>query len=436
MDKDEILKILSTHDLTENEELYFYEQLYFTNQLNSKGDEQIQKFHVKQKENRDSILIEIAKVMLSYPIINSVMSIGDSDKLKLQSRLNGLVNKKIQSELKSETLKTNELLKYIGEHKYNTNNYINNLNPEKVKYDKLDKIINTKVDEKLWSDRIWDNKNQTAADLRKEIKKFLNGETTVNKIEKNIKDKYNSNAYNTKRLVQDNIARVQEGISDIWREEHGIKRVMYLATLCHNTCYECGQYDGKEFELYDINKPYLPQHPFCRCTYVNLPYKGWRPQERLDNETKQRISWQDYEEWEKECIKSTGAIGKIHKDDYKRKQKHADIYYESIRKRNDDIISIAQNTGISENTIRKIKEHVFINKYNLAQGYTNFYPDYDMAIAWQRLIEGKNIKKSDIVLLHHERLECYLMNRYNYGYEEAHNITCRKYNYIKALKED
>lgn len=296
MDRDEILRILSTYDLTEDEELYLCEQLYFTDQLNSKGNEKIQEFHKQQKENRDSILGEIAKVMLSYNIINSFMSIGDSDRLKLQSKINGLVNNKIQSEVNIETLKAGQLLKYIGETKYNTNNYINNLNPEKVKADKLDEIINKKVDEKLWSDRLWNNKNQTAADLRQEIKKFLNGETTVNQIEDIIKNKYDSNAFNTKRLVVDNIARVQEGINDVWREDHNIKRVLYLATLCHNTCGNCSQYDGKEY-LADRKPVDLPQHNFCRCTYVNLPYEGWRPSERLDNETKKRVSWKDYEEW-------------------------------------------------------------------------------------------------------------------------------------------
>ena len=302
MNKDEILRILSTYDLTEDEEEYLYMQLYFTEQLNSKGDEQIQKYHIKQKENRDSVLTEIAKVMLSYPIINTILSIGNPDKIKLQSRLNGLVNQKIQSELKYETLKTGQLLKYIGENKNNTNNYINSLgmkvnyNLLPVKQDALDKIINAKVDEKLWSDRLWDNKNQTAADLRKEIKKFLDGETSVNQIEKIIKEKYDSNGYKTKRLVVDNIARVQEGMNDVWREEHSVERVLYLATLCHNTCFNCRQYDGKEFSVY--HKPVdLPQHNFCRCTYVNMPYKGWRPSERLDNETKQRVPWQDYEDW-------------------------------------------------------------------------------------------------------------------------------------------
>ena len=302
MNREEILKILSSYDLTEEEKEYLYLQLYFTNQLNSKSDEEILQMHKEQKKNRDSILNEIAKIMLSYSIVESIMSISKSDKLKLHYKINGLINSKIQSELKYETIKTGQLLKYIGENKYNTNNYIDSLgmkadcNLLPVKQDILDKIINTKVDGKFWSDRLWNNKNQTAADLRNEIKKFLKGETTVNQIEDIIKNKYDSNAFNTKRLVVDNIARVQEGMNDVWREDHNIKRVLYLATLCHNTCSNCSQYDGKEY-LADRKPVDLPQHNFCRCTYINLPYKGWRPSERLDNETKERIIWQTYKEW-------------------------------------------------------------------------------------------------------------------------------------------
>lgn len=442
MNREEILKILSTHDLTEEEREYLYLQLYFTEELNNKADEQILEFHKQQKENRDSILTEIAKIMLSYPVIESIMSIGSSDKLKLKKQLNTLIQDKIQSEVNSETVKTKELLKSTGQNKYNINNYINdvgrnvNWDIKPIEDKALDDIINDKVENKTWDDRLWDNKNDFQKELKSEIDNFLNGKTTVNEIEEKIKKKFNSDAYETKRLVHTEIARVQEEINQTWAKEHGIKYQMFMATLDYKTSQRCRSLDGKVFKFDDVNKPIPPLHPFCRSTLVNMPNKDWRPSERLDNESKQKISWQTYEEWEKEYIKSTGAIGKIHKNDYKRKEKHAKIYYESIRKRNDDITSIAKNTGININTIKKVKEHVFINKYNLAQGYTNFYPDYEMAVAWQRLIEGKNIKKSDIVLLHHERLESHLMNRYNYTYETAHDITCRKYNYTKALKED
>ncbi len=278
MNEEEILKILSSYDLTEDEIEYLYLQLYFINELNNKTDEQMQEFHRIQKENRDSILSEIAKIMLTYTIIDTIMSISDSDKLKLQFRLNELVNKKVQSELDSEYLKTKETLRLVGEHKYYTNSYVNDLGGVKsdkdLKVDYLDKIINAKVDEKLWSDRLWDNKNQTTADLRKEIKKFLNGETTVNQIEDVIKKKYNTNAYETKRLVHTEIARVQEEINQIWAKDHGVKYQMFMATLDYKTSERCRGLDGKVFEFDDVNKPIPPLHPFCRSTLVDIPDKS------------------------------------------------------------------------------------------------------------------------------------------------------------------
>ena len=59
-----------------------------------------------------------------------------------------------------------------------------------------------------------------------------------------------------------------------------------------------------------------------------------------------------------------------------------------------------------------------------------------MANSWQRLREGKNIKKADIIMLRHEALEHYLMNKYNFSYKEAHNVVEKRYNYNKELKKD
>lgn len=303
MDREEILKILSSYDLKKDEKEYLYLQLYFTEQLNSQGDEQIQGFHKEQKENRDIILNEIAKIMLSYPIVDSIMSIGSSDKLELKNRLNILIQNKIQSEVNAETLKTKELLKSTGKNKYDINNYINdigtkdNSNINLVEDETLDKIINDKVENKTWSDRLWDNKNDLQKDLKSEIDNFLNGKTTVNEIEEKIKKKFNSDAYETKRLVHTEVARVQEEMNQTWAKEHNVKYQMFMATLDYKTSERCRGFDGKPFEFDDINKPIPPLHPFCRSTLVNMPSKDWRPRERLDNETKERIPWQSYEEW-------------------------------------------------------------------------------------------------------------------------------------------
>ena len=57
-----------------------------------------------------------------------------------------------------------------------------------------------------------------------------------------------------------------------------------------------------------------------------------------------------------------------------------------------------------------------------------------MAVSWQRLIEGKNIREMDIVLLKHELMEYELMKQ-GMVYEEAYHITEKTYNYRKYTRE-
>lgn len=316
---------MDKENITPEEQFYIDNQMHFTEELNNKADEQIQKFHIEQKQNRDGILTEIAKVILSYNVVKEIMNFENSEKKMIETKLIKMINEKVQAELNNETKLTKDLLKSTGKNKYDINNYIYSLGTDdiknignKIKEDKhkisnvvetddikdkaLDDIINTKVDEKLWSDRLWDNKNEIAKDLRAEIRDFLNGKTSVNEIEEKIKKKYNTNAHETKRLVQDNVARVQEGVSEQWREEHDVKYVLYMATLCNNTCANCRQYDGKSYEV--SKKPVsLPQHCFCRCTYVSIPNPDWHPKMRIDNETKKNIKWQSFQEWDANKVK-------------------------------------------------------------------------------------------------------------------------------------
>ena len=113
-----------------------------------------------------------------------------------------------------------------------------------------------------------------------------------------------------------------------------------------------------------------------------------------------------------------------------RLDKHADRYYKEIRKRKNDVTAIAHNTGIPIEDIQKIKRHVFFIEYDLGEdGYRRFDPDYDMAVSWQRLVDGKDIQKMDIILLHHELFEYNLMNEQKLSYREAHEKAAELYNY-------
>lgn len=131
-----------------------------------------------------------------------------------------------------------------------------------------------------------------------------------------------------------------------------------------------------------------------------------------------------------------GALNPENEKDFERCETHAKKYYDEIRNRKSDVSAVAKNTGFSEDTIRTVKEHIFINKYDLGEEEpTGFYPNYDIAVSWQNLIDGKNISEKDIILLKHEYYEYMLMHEKGMSYVEAHTIAQGEYNYKKAVDE-
>ncbi|MCL2019020.1 MAG: hypothetical protein FWG70_04595 [Oscillospiraceae bacterium] len=135
-------------------------------------------------------------------------------------------------------------------------------------------------------------------------------------------------------------------------------------------------------------------------------------------------------------MKITGASGAIPRKDIARMDEHAERFYGAIRKRTSDIEAIAKNTGLLPEDVKKIKQHIFINEYELGEDEPRkFDPNYDMAVSWQRLIDGKDIREMDIVLLKHELTEFKLMKEKSLPYEEAHKIASKQYNYHSYTEE-
>ncbi|MBP5433862.1 hypothetical protein [Ruminococcus sp.] len=133
-------------------------------------------------------------------------------------------------------------------------------------------------------------------------------------------------------------------------------------------------------------------------------------------------------------LRVSGATSGALNPDSDRANKHAEQYYESVRKMQTDVKHIAENTGYSEDTIQSIKDFIFNEKHDLGDRYDYFDPDYKMAQSWQRLIDGKNILPHDLTLIKHEEMEKELMSR-GYSQAEAHLIATKKYNYEKEARE-
>lgn len=234
------------------------EELFIESLYNEAGEE-LKEVYEQQKESRDNILIEIAMIMLTYTVIDGIMDIKKKDRYKLYKRLSGLIITNYKNISNKEVEVLNNILESTVKKTFNFYNYNFNLNEVKT-------IIQNNFKGKHFSERVWSNEQEVAEYLHQQVNNFLNGKINVNQIKKYIEKTFNTNAYNSKRLVETEVSRCSSNAFDRFCEETGVKKVRYNATLDNRLCNDCAQYHDK---VYDIkNKIETPRHPLCRCFYT------------------------------------------------------------------------------------------------------------------------------------------------------------------------
>lgn len=284
--------------------------------------------------------------------------------------------------------------------------------------------------------------------------------------------------YVAERITRTEAARAwADGFIERYADDDMVVAFRWKLSSRHPTYDICDMYANAD--LYGLGKgifpkdktPNLPVHPHCLCHLApvfeselkkiphNLVKRGG--EKYIDGLTlgqKQKLlgvaGYEKYEmgqDWRSMArnyspevlksaakngtIKAEGALNDKNDPDMSCRIAHAERYYMTMRKSNAQIIigKLAKNGGISEVAARKVYQHVFIDNHSLADGVHPFYPSYDMAQSFQRLLEGKNIHEHDLILLRHEHLERELMHRYGKDYETAHLLTEQKYNFRVAL---
>lgn len=165
-----------------------------------------------------------------------------------------------------------------------------------VRKEMIDRAVNAPINGKRFSNRIWENTNDLANRIYNDVIDCVKNGEQPKRIIKRIKDDYGVSAYQAKRLVNTEVARVvNAGQMDVYRNSGVVDTVLYTATLEDNTCDTCADLDGKTFKLNDA--PNIPQHPNCRCCLVPV-VDNWQPSKRADNLTKENIDYVTYNEWE------------------------------------------------------------------------------------------------------------------------------------------
>lgn len=163
-----------------------------------------------------------------------------------------------------------------------------------VRPEMVAQAINAPIDGKRFSQRIWANNDKLANRIYEDVLDCIKHGTRPNEIASKIKKDYGCTAYEAKRLVNTELAKVVNAAQMEIYQSEGIEQVMHVATLESNTCEECADADGKIFDV--KNAPDCLRHPMCRCAYVPI-VDGWKPTHRADNETKQKIEYQTYNDW-------------------------------------------------------------------------------------------------------------------------------------------
>ena len=294
-------------------------------------------------------------------------------------------------------------------------------------------IVNASFQNATYSERIWGYQGMLKAEIQGLLVSGLIGGKNPNVLARHLEKRFGVSRSNAERLMVTELARVQTEAQKQSFARNGFEEYEYVACSKTDVCSICKALDGKHFKIEDMmpgtNAP--PMHPRCHCSVAAYE----------DSEDYEK--WLDFleqggttEEWKrlKKSENQTGGKGYKPYDKTDTKDVAASKAYRKISRRN-DVKTIARNSGFSEQDIKQIKRHIFYNKHQTYDGYKTLYPDYDMAVAWNRLYKGEQLER-DILLLHHELLESTLEKKYNLSIAEAHRRAKERYDWEQKLLED
>lgn len=127
-------------------------------------------------------------------------------------------------------------------------------------------------DGKIFSDRIWENREQLVSTLQTEITRSLIIGEGTGKLSERIAKRFDVSYHRARALIETETAHIQEEASYEQYKAHNLEQYEILATLDTKTSAICQSMDGKIIDMKDY-KPGItapPFHPYCRTT--KIPY--------------------------------------------------------------------------------------------------------------------------------------------------------------------
>ena len=270
------------------------------------ADDEMIPVYAEQKKSLDALHVFIGLLFIKYAI-NGFLKPNTMQKANITVEVQEKLKTMGKDLGESEVSKVTDILDKVYEDTYYKNAYTMesgmdvNLKFGMLKQEFIDAAVNAKLDGELFSDRIWENKSDMIDKLQSALIDCMNGNTTIDKIGKDIQNTFNVSAYESKRLVITELTRIQAQAQTDIGVSAGCTKQMWSSALDDKTCDECASLDSQIFDIDDSSRPEMPLHPFDRCCWINIPPSGnWEPSVRKDNESKDIIDYVDYSQWAKD----------------------------------------------------------------------------------------------------------------------------------------
>ncbi len=238
---------------------------------------------------------------------------------------------------------------------------------------KIDKAITIPWarDGKVFSDRIWENKNKLVAELHTELTQCLIRGENPDEAAKRLAEKMGGKLGAARNLVYTESAAISACAQRDCYGELAVEQFEVVETLDSHTCPTCRDMDGQHFSMedYKIGVTAPPFHPRCRgctCPYFDDEFDsiGERAARGEDGRTYYVPADMTYREWEKTFVNENNTgLRKAKTDDTIEPVGAKEVVeVHSIGKINKDIYRcvtediVTDEVVITDNQIRHIKD--------------------------------------------------------------------------------
>lgn len=290
----------------------------------------------------------------------------------------------------------------------------------------IDQYLSTPWSGTRYSERIWKNANKLTSSLQQHMEDMLVLGKSPSAVKRQLMADFGVSYEVADRLVMTETSNAYNTAAMTSYKAAGVTKVRWVIGPAEGLCERCRTYAYENGGIYDIdNAPHIPVHPRCRCRWVAVVDVETRTQQIREKLLSDQQA--------KNAPKYKGSYsGGIIYEDSPEAVKHAERYYEAVRKMRTDVSQIAKHSGIRKKDVASIKAYVFEDEHLIYGEVRRFDPSYEMAQSWQRLIDGRNIKEQDMVLLNHELMELRLVKE-GVPFEQAHLQASKAFDFAKYV---